>query len=482
MSAPQVPKQNKPKRRRKARIRKDVRKDVEKMANHGRRKLVPNRGGQMGSNDPVADYMATSQKNAREAALATLDPISAVERGYLPGVCDGSANNTYRWSSKTSLTREDTSGGASDSFTMLAISPGMVNTIRYATGFTGLGVPTASAFVNDSSYAQAAATVSAVRLVAAVLELRNLQPPLDLNGDRVIASGTINLYLGGFNEVRARKDVFTIGNNKPGEVTRYPYLAAEQHDFHGVSADLSSADTLMNIIFAASSTGPSVSRWEITLTCIWEGLPVQSALITPTPFIGDPAIYAAALNAALMKCPLNSHERVTYEDDGGIASVASDVKNIIGQGKTFLSSARTAISSGMSVASSIGSLFGGLFGADAPEDEQHRVAAAMIMVAYQRGVLQQLIEILQSPLTQAQVAQEVNTIIPAHMPDTGFSKIHEHKESGPKARRTRFRPPALGIGRKSVARLNGPDSAPMSEWDEVAPSSPVPSQSSRLRR
>jgi hypothetical protein len=306
--------------------------------------------------DPVTEKLQESHTNAREAALATLDPKSAIERGFLPGVCDGQAGQTVKFFSTIKHVFTLPAGPAGGGLLQLLIAPYMYHTVTSAdTWDAGTGIPTSSSYVNDDMYVDALAEFQGVRCVAQAVEIRCLDNPLDLSGERTMCLGGAELYEDGYTGIVDRKDVYTIGNNKPGEVSRYPNISAATMDFRPANLDwfFNTATDQPETIHVVLQTDAAGDEFLVTVYTIWEGLPLENSLITPTMFVGDPDTYSAAISAALDKVPLNSHERISYEDDGVIASVVSDVSTILGAGKKAVS----ALSDVKKTVGDMGSMF-----------------------------------------------------------------------------------------------------------------------------
>lgn len=290
--------------------------------------------------DPVTSKLQESHTNAREAALATLDPKSAIERGMLPGQCDGQANQTVKFFSvfkRVFATVSDVPASTTGAL-QLRIAPFMTSMVASADAFDASGLPTATTAFADDMYAEALFSFNAVRCVAQAIEVRCLDNPLDLSGERTMCLAGDSLYSAGYTAILDRKDVYTIGNNKPGEVSYYPNISASETtfnpaDFAWYSASPQYHGDCMHVAFQTDNVG---DEFLLTVYTIWEAIPNENSLLTPTLFVGDPETYSAALSAALSEVPLNSHERISYEDDGVIASIASDVRTILGAGKSAL--------------------------------------------------------------------------------------------------------------------------------------------------
>lgn len=363
-------------RKQKKRIAKDVKKDVKKVMNRPKKRPSTSRR----TGDPIRRNIDQSQQAGREAALCALDPISGYERGYLPGVCDGDYNSTLRWFSRTKVklsTKEPVAGTYGAQW---LISPTMKSQILEATGWDSNLVPTANGTVDDATYAAAVATVDKIRCVAMMVEIRCFTNPLTLSGTRTIVLGSNSLWEDGMNAVFARKDAYTIGNNKAGEVSRFPWLTSSPPSYVPVTTDANSLNLIQDpCIHVVVFTENADDLFEVSVSCIWEALPLMNSLANISPFVGDPSTYSAALQAALQKVPLYSHERISYEDDGVIDSVASDVSTILGAGKA-------AWSAGKSIVGAVGSMgktLSGLLGSSdskLQEDEELLVAAYLKLI------------------------------------------------------------------------------------------------------
>lgn len=363
-------------RRQKKRIAKDVKKDVKKVMNRPKKPSTGKRTG-----DPITRNINQAQQAGREAALCALDPISGYERGYLPGVCDGDYNSTLRWFSRTKTrlsTKEPVTGifGA-----QWLISPTMKSQVLEATSWDSDLVPLTNGAVDDGTYAAAVATVDKIRCVAMMVEIRCFTNPLTLSGTRTIVLGSNSLWEDGMNAVFARKDAYTIGNNKAGEVSRFPWLTSSPPSYVPVTTDANSLSLIQDpCIHVVVFTENADDVFEISVSCIWEALPLMNSLANISPFVGDPSTYSAALQAALQKVPLYSHERISYEDDGVIDSVASDVSTILGAGKAVWNAGKSIVSSVGSMGKTLSGLLGSKADCKIDEDEELLVAAYLKLI------------------------------------------------------------------------------------------------------
>ncbi len=283
--------------------------------------------------DPVTQKLQESQANGREAALAVLNPIAAVNRGFQPGRPDGEVNATVKFVTTFKQNVVSVAGGSGPGSSPFVLS-GAVAPFPYIQYTTGLTFdtnpkPLTNTLLNDPNYAEMLLNFEGVRAVAQCVSFRCVNPPLDLDGERTLALGGYGLYGSGYPKVTERKDVYTIGNNKPGEVSMYVNPDPGDGAFHAVDWDWITNGFEGNCMHF-SLESPSQLSYFVEVLTMWEGIPLQNSLLTPTEFVADPAVYAAALSAALDECPLNSHERISYEDDGLITSALSDVKTILG--------------------------------------------------------------------------------------------------------------------------------------------------------
>jgi len=417
----------------KKQVKKEVKRDLRKI---GRTRP---KGG-----DEVGKFLKLSQTNARQAALASLDPESAIERGYLPGCCDGTFNNTVRWYSRTkqafSTRAMNTEFGA-----QLMVGPSLNDQITEATAWNPTYQPTASATTDDSSYASALTSVTLVRCVAMVAEIRCLDETLNLNGSRTIVQGDRSLWGVDNDYIFSKKEAITIGNNKPGEVTRMPWLNPESSEFNAVTLSPFTAapNPLLDLpyihilLFADGANIP----FEIQVVSIWEALPDVNCLAPVFPYIGDPTVYAASLQAALAKVPLNSHERISYEDDGVIASIASDVQTIVGGAQKALQmfedargTANQAIDFFDGMGAKIGGFFNGLFSEekrDPTPSEQQLIAAYLSLTMGRVGpsvALNFLSEKFRT-MTPEQVAQWVSSELGLTRPERGGAGLVKPDDS-----------------------------------------------------
>jgi len=357
--------------------------------------------------DPVSQNMEKAHQNGRQAALATLDPIAAIERGFLPGVCDGTATGSYRWSSKTQV--EVTSVGSTDEFVFAQARPHLGGVLSVGLTYSALGVPLTTSVIPDPTLAAASIDMDVTRCVAMIMEVRCLNPSLTLEGNRTIGLGTHSVFNAGVYEMEARKDFFTTGNNNPGEVSRMPLVAGELRRYEVPSTTFSTDDSM--IYFCSVDPLGSGVLFQITVTTIWEGLPSTSTLINPLPFVGDPSYYAAALSAALEKCPLNSHERISYMDDGKIDSTVSDVRNILENGQKMWTAGKSAANSVVRIGESVASFFGNLF-ENATDDQKMMIAAALLKIAEQKHVLNEILTFAEPPVTREVLLARIEKYFP----------------------------------------------------------------------
>lgn len=356
--------------------------------------------------DAVQDNLDMSARNGREAAVAVLDPITAVNRGFIPGRPDGEVNATVKFftTSKHTMTSQSWDNDSADVL-QLRIAP-FPDTQVTQVATWGPVLPATYTNYSDDNYADMVSEFQGVRCVSQVVTIRCLDNPLDLNGDRTGCLGGKELIYQSPGQIQTRKDVYTTGNNKPGEVSVFVNPDPGDGEFHAADWAWSVGDNYDgNCIYVACFTEAEPTQkaaWLVTVLSIWEGIPTSNSLLTPTEFVADPSVYAAAIKAALEECPLNSHERVTYEDDGAITSVISDVQTILGTGKKLLGAAANvkktasnALDFFDSFGAGIGSVVSGAFGGlgakrhgltppEVKEDPTPLMCAARLYVAINR--------------------------------------------------------------------------------------------------